>query len=916
MPGAAVQPQARAVQGRSIDIGQVCRLCRWLKSPPSLPGAPSTVSNRLPSYPIVALLVALAGLPLAGTGWFATGDLRAANAAQQHSADVEGAIAQLIVITDLRAQILEERNWILALRGMEMVGLTPQLVTTLSGIDVPDQTTRAQDNVDRMSEELGLKDVSERIAEVRVAEESSLAAVGLRYADVETTVAEESDRIRNRLLELAGSASDGEQLIDTLRILEASIEARQSMSAEFSHFFASQFDDEVDVAAEVQQLIAARDRRHRAQDDILSSAAPDSAAVALISEVIESESLAVYEAAADELIAVQLGTPGPSEASGLTGILADLDRVAVLFTASTANGELYLELVNASAADMSVASQALAESAQQRYNRAGGTFVGFIFTSLMFTAMASQIIAKPVRRLSMMARSMSEGSPIEDLDVRGPDEVRRATRALNDAAATLDLAERQAQALADGDLDNPILTSPSPGRLGESLQEAVRTLAQSMQDGEQFRRRAAHDATHDSLTSIANRRASLARLEEGLERVRESDWQLAVLFIDLDGFKDVNDRHGHLVGDAVLQEVANRLVGAVRKGDHVGRLGGDEFLVIAEPIPDIKAAFELAERILAVLEQPVVADNVVAQINASIGIAVSDGTSTQNELLRDADLAVYKAKDEGKGRIELCDDALRNLVIEQSKLDQDLIRALQTDEMDLVYQPIVDANAGDIHGFEALVRWHRPGHGTVRPDAFIPYAEQSDLIILVDRWVISTVAGQVARWNSEGLFVDLSISINVSGRHLASTSFVDDVLGPLRDHGVSPDRVIIEVTESSLTNDLKVAAERLATLRRHGVRIAIDDFGTGYTSLAHLKLLPVDILKVDRSFTSDDADSSLLQLIIDTGHLLGVSVTAEGLETEDQAYRVVDMGADMLQGYLFGRPVLARDLFDYAHLVS
>jgi EAL domain-containing protein (putative c-di-GMP-specific phosphodiesterase class I) len=228
----------------------------------------------------------------------------------------------------------------------------------------------------------------------------------------------------------------------------------------------------------------------------------------------------------------------------------------------------------------------------------------------------------------------------------------------------------------------------------------------------------------------------------------------------------------------------------------------------------------------------------------------------------------------------------------------------------MYYQPIVEPRTERTVGYEALVRWIRPGHGVVNPDAFIPFAERSDLIIAIDQWVLGAVARQIARWDQAGMFERIPVSINISGRHLAAPDFVEHVLTPLDDAGIDPARITIEVTESALLEDLTSAALKLQQLRDRGIRTAIDDFGTGYTSLAHLKSLPIDILKIDRSFANDSSAASLVQLIIDTGHLLGATVTAEGVETRNQAETLGVMGTDELQGYLYGRPVAATDLVD------
>ena len=540
------------------------------------------------------------------------------------------------------------------------------------------------------------------------------------------------------------------------------------------------------------------------------------------------------------------------------------------------------------------------------------TLGGLALASIVVALAATRAIALPVRRLAGAARQIRDGdTKPEMVPDRGPTEVREAAQAINEAAAHLALAERQALALSEGDLDHESLRERASGKLGSSLQTAVSTLAASLQEREDFRLRMTHEATHDGLTQLPNRNASIAQLQRGLARTERGGHLLAVLFIDLDNFKDVNDLHGHHAGDMVLRTVAQRLAGAVRDGDHVGRLGGDEFLVIAEPVMNYDEALSIARRVQVDVTAPIQIDTVTVSISVSIGIALSDlCPGDSSALLRDADLAVYRAKNFGRGRIERCDEALRAEMAERADLEQALRVAVADNEFVLHYQPIVEPRTETTVGYEALIRWNRPGHGLISPVGFIPFAERSDLIIAIDKWVIRNVSRQIEAWEQEGRFTAIPVSINVSGRHLASPDFVANIVGPLDEHNVDPTRIIIEVTESSLLDDLTTAAIKLQNLRHRGVRTAIDDFGTGYTSLADLKSLPIDILKIDRSFTNDDSAASLVQLIINTGHLLGATVTAEGIETRSQATSIGDMGTDELQGFLYGYPQPASELRD------
>ena len=548
--------------------------------------------------------------------------------------------------------------------------------------------------------------------------------------------------------------------------------------------------------------------------------------------------------------------------------------------------------------------------AQADASRAGRTTsrIGLlVLASILFAIGLASSIGRPLRRLEEGTRRLRDGEGWTPLKPTGPTEVREAMYAINEAAAHLELAERQAQVLAEGRLDDEVLNERAPGTLGLSLQEAVQTLARSLSDREEFRRRLAHEATHDGLTQLANRKASLAQLEQSLARTSRAHALLAVMFIDLDGFKEVNDTYGHQVGDAVLWTLGKRLYSTVRAGDHVGRLGGDEFLVTAEPVASRAEARMLAKRVADAVKEPMAIGSLSVSVTVSIGVAIADGVNglTATELLHDADLAVYRAKELGRSRIELCDEALHRELVRRSTIEDALRHAIPAGELTMFFQPILNAETRELASLEALVRWDRPGHGITSPDVFIPIAERTDLISDVDNWVVGQVLQQLAEWTHVPGLCEVPISINVSGRHLAADGFVNDILDPVVRAGIDPSRLIVEITESALVDDLQSAAEKLQHLRSYSIKIAIDDFGTGYTSLGHLRSLPIDILKIDRTFISDDSASSLVKLIIDTGHLIGASITSEGIETADQAAHLSALGSDALQGFLFARPMPA-----------
>ena len=511
------------------------------------------------------------------------------------------------------------------------------------------------------------------------------------------------------------------------------------------------------------------------------------------------------------------------------------------------------------------------------------------------------------RAMQRLDDSANEGM----IPVAGVQEIQTGLNGFNDVLSSLRLAEAQAVALAEERFDDPILATVAPGNLGKSLQVAVQKLTTSLAERDEFEERLTHEASYDGLTQIPNRTATLRHLEAAMARSRRNTTTIALLFLDIDRFKTINDVHGHHVGDCVLKEIARRLSGALRAGDLVGRIGGDEFVVVAEPVTDINDAANLANRILQEISEPIDIEGKIFYPSASIGVGIDNGELTTDELLRDADLAVYRAKDQGRDQIAVCDEALRSRWHEREELEREIAIALEEDQFELVFQPAFSNKTRVPASFEALIRWRHPSLGVRGPDEFIPTAERTDLIADIDRWVLDAAAAQVATWNGISYFDQAAVAVNISARHLGSGALVEDVSAVVKRHEILPNSLILELTETALMEDLVTAARELTQLRKIGVRIALDDFGTGYMSLAHLRGLPVDILKIDRSFVADleeKAEQSLVHLIVDTARLLKLGITAEGVETVEQHMVLTELGVDCVQGYLFSPPRTAAEL--------
>ncbi|WP_053226910.1 putative bifunctional diguanylate cyclase/phosphodiesterase [Solirubrobacter soli] len=424
--------------------------------------------------------------------------------------------------------------------------------------------------------------------------------------------------------------------------------------------------------------------------------------------------------------------------------------------------------------------------------------------------------------------------------------------------------------------------------------------ARDVSERKAFEAELTHQAFHDTLTGLANRPMFIEHTRQALARGRREGSTQAILFLDLDDFKEINDSLGHTVGDEVLVAAARRLDGAVRSVDTAARFGGDEFAILLEEV-DSQTAADAAQRVLDLLAEPLRVGGREIALHTSVGVAVAvaGDARTAEELIRDADAAMYTAKRDGKGGYRLFEPAMHAGVLARLELRSDLERAIDAAELELHYQPVVRLDDGSIAGFEALLRWHHPERGTVSPVEFIPIAEETGLIVPIGRWVLLEAARHAMRLG------ELRMNVNLSAKQLQYAGIVDDVRDALDASGLAPERLVLELTESVLLEDGEVAVERLHDLKALGVRLALDDFGTGFSSLSYLSRLPVDILKLDRSFLRDGAPA-LTAGIVGLGAALGLKVVAEGIETEDQWYALQALGCDFGQGFLFARPLDAE----------
>ena len=416
---------------------------------------------------------------------------------------------------------------------------------------------------------------------------------------------------------------------------------------------------------------------------------------------------------------------------------------------------------------------------------------------------------------------------------------------------------------------------------------------------------------YDHLTGLANRKLFMDRVEMGLARVARYRDPMAVLFIDLDNFKAVNDGLGHGAGDELLANVAERLGRSMRPSDTVARLGGDEFAVLVERLGNSVRPEMVADRILEVLRPPCLLDGHPVVINASIGIATSEsGEQGADEILRNADLAMYIAKANGKGRRELYEPAMHVAVVERLEMEAELRSALERDELVLHYQPVMALRSGRLVGVEALVRWAHPARGMVLPDEFIPLAEETGLIVPLGLWVLVQACGDLRQWQ-ERYPADppLTVAVNLSAAQLRP-GLAEAVAAVLEGAGLAPQSLVFEITESLVVDETSNALSHLEALKELGVALAIDDFGTGYSSLSRLQSFPVDAVKIDRSFVHQigDGHHSLVPAIMAMAASLGLGVVAEGIETASQLEFLQLHGCDVAQGFLLGRPMDADSI--------
>ena len=445
-------------------------------------------------------------------------------------------------------------------------------------------------------------------------------------------------------------------------------------------------------------------------------------------------------------------------------------------------------------------------------------------------------------------------------------------------------------------------------------------IARDITEAKQLQDELTRQATHDAMTGLPNRVLFLRKLSEALERSRTLKRGVTVLFVDLDKLKDVNDNIGHGVGDQLLNTIAKRLVSATRPSDIVARIGGDEFVVLCDGLGDEHVAMDVADRVRQAMTGQVILQGIEIFTSASIGIAMATPALLAEEspndaavtLLRNADTAMYRAKQRGRGRCEMFSEEMRKTDRERAALSSELERALATNQLFVVHQPIVSTHTGRVAGTEALLRWNHPDRGVLTPPVFLEMAEESGAIGPIGDWVIRQACTDARSWMDthvvDGSFV---VHVNVSARQLSDAGFVERVMGSLKDTKLEPFHLALEINETTMLNDNPAIMRTLTALKRLGVKLAIDDFGTGYSSLAHLRDFPADFLKLDGTLVRDiglqGSDDPIVRSIIQLAHSLNMSVIAEWVTADDQTQRLRLLGCDFVQGNRIGEPVIASE---------
>ena len=860
-------------------------------------------------------ITALVMIPLFGLGVLSAREIERNDVALAVARDIEDAAAVHASAAATVVPLEIERMASIGLARLDEFGADRALVTEMTGLDftaftdsndvrlesaldalvravTESESVSASLVADLQAERVALDSVRGAVSDAEASPRSVEEAFARMFATVETLLFE-SER---SLVDVEQGALSGVSLVRRLgEIVDVVLTARQDAES----FSTAVFSPAADGA---EPAVAALDTaRHL---DALSEAS-----------LLEPTEVADLQRRFETLPPYPDWLPeGGIQAAGVL-TPERIDELSEGFLVRVGYLEAVAAFVQAQTAEVNELAGAQAVEAGTENRSTLLMLAGVGFMSLILAIVIIRSFAGPLRALRHRAEEISAGSlSANQLDLDGPSDIRSVTAAVNDMALTLSLVDEHMRALSVAEHGDDLQLSELPGEVGASMRTSMHRVTELTAQLQESEAMLAERARLDALTGLPNRYSATETLDLATARFHErADSGAAdqlftgVLFVDVDGFKTVNDIHGHAAGDVVLVEIARRLRDSVRPTDSVFRLGGDEFLVIAEAIADPSGLLGFGRRLIEAIERPYEIGEQLFGISASVGATVIEVGDAPMSAVERADAAVYQAKRHGRRRVEMFDKRLQQEIEAQAEMELGLRQAIINDELRLHLQPVADMVTGRVAGAEALVRWERPGVGLVPPNDFIPIAERSGLIFDVERWVLEAGCRRIAEWRRSGRGDGMRLAINISGKHLVEGDLLGDLDHALRITGADPSLLEIELTESQLLDDVDHAIAVLDAVRSRGVRVAIDDFGTGYSSMTYLQKLPVDAVKIDRSFiagaSSSEFDSTIIESIVTIGRTLDLDIVAEGIETQEQLEYAIRAGVTMGQGFLFARPL-------------
>ncbi len=863
--------------------------------------------RRLGGIPLVVYVTVLLLIPLAALGFIGRSEV-ARNVSEARAArEVADTVEIQTAATNVLAPLQVERIALAGTARIDELGIDRDLVDAAIGTDF---VAIRDDNAELLEQELDNLDEALAGADFDGADELRQRLGGAR---------DDLEEVRGMVEEMVATPVDVVTVYDEfVSLVEDVIRASEADAEQSIPEFVDARKLTVEQAEASAILRTASREMVRIADTmigiipfdpevlLLAGFAHDDALAEEI-ELVDPELTEELQAARAELsdyldLWADQGVPTPMRIQIAPELYQDFARLLTERLAYLAEVEKFIRAVSTEIVEM---SRGLADDADDDI-RATIVAIGLIaLAAFVFQLVVVRSFTTPMQRLRGGVEQIGQGIlGIEPLPLRGPSDVRKVTGAVNDMASTLALVDQQVSMLASGDPAPEDVGDELPGQVGTSLRSSVERLAALTEDLKRSEERLQAEARRDGLTSLPNRFGVLEHLDAVLGD--ETSDPIALMIIDLDGFKTVNDTNGHDVGDAVLLEVAARARQAVAPDDVVARIGGDEFLVVVGDCRSTDRGIEIGRYLVDEIERPYRVGPLRLSLSASVGVKLVDPGTTALDALKQADAALYHAKQRGRGRVEMYDAALQASVERDAEIELALRRGVQEGELRLFLQPAADLETGLAYGAEALVRWD--SSGVLRaPGEFIPVAERSGVIIEIGRWVLRHAGERLLEWERRDPGRPLRLAVNVSGRHLMYGGFLDDLDEVFHATGANPRLLEIELTESHLLDDVERVSELLAEVRSRGISVSVDDFGTGYSSMTYLRQFPLDLVKIDQAFTvgatQNRYDATVVESIVRLAAAMDLDVIAEGVETPEQLAFVRAQGIRKVQGFLIANPM-------------